>query len=300
MADPGASPLAARGDGPRLKLGLFAMNSGPCADPATAAAVARAAEAAGFESLWAGEHVVLPDPRVPPSPMEPGDPILDPIVALTFLAAHTDRVRLGTGIIILPQRNPLVLAKELASLDVLSGGRLELGVGVGYLEPEFRALGIPFADKGPRTDDYLAAMRAVWSDARPAAYHGRFVAFEGIQARPLPAQRPHPPLVIGGHSAGAYRRAVAGARGWYGYGLDLDATATCLAAIADTVRNVARPAELGALEISVTPRGEVDAASAERYAALGVHRLILRPPDGLDRAGLLAFVGAAARLGGGA
>src|SRR5215813_10595153 len=106
-----------------LKFGLFAMTTGPCSYPETAARVARAAEAAGFESLWGGEHVVLPDPRVAPSPLEPRDRIIDPIVALTFLAAHTSRVRLGTGIIILPQRNPLVLAKELATLDVLSKGR---------------------------------------------------------------------------------------------------------------------------------------------------------------------------------
>ena len=150
-----------------MKIGLFDLNSGACSAPETAARIARLAEDAGFDSLWAGEHVVLPDPRVPPSPMEPMDDILDPIIALTFLAAQTRRVRLGTGIIILPQRNPLVLAKEIASLDVLSGGRFIFGVGVGYLEPEFRALGIPFADRGPRTDDYLAAMRAIWSEPAP-------------------------------------------------------------------------------------------------------------------------------------
>ena len=122
-----------------LKFGLFSMTTGPCSYPDGAARVARAAEAAGFESLWGGEHVVLPDPQAPPSPLGPGDRIVDPIVALTFLAAHTSRIRLGTGIIILPQRNPLVLAKELATLDVMSNGRLIFGVGVGYLEPEFRA-----------------------------------------------------------------------------------------------------------------------------------------------------------------
>src|SRR5437879_11128292 len=120
--------------------------------PDQLAATARAAEAAGFESLWAGEHVVLPDPQAPPSPMAPEDRILDPLIALTFLAAHTRQVLLGTGIIILPQRNPLVLAKELASLDELSGGRLIFGIGAGYLEPEFHALGIPFTDRGARTD----------------------------------------------------------------------------------------------------------------------------------------------------
>src|SRR5499433_2346679 len=160
-----------------FKFGLFAMTTGPCSYPETAARVARAAEAAGFESLWGGEHVVLPDPRVAPSPLEPRDRIIDPVVALTFLAAHTSRIRLGTGIIILPQRNPLVLAKQLATLDVLSNGRLIFGVGVGYLEPEFRALGLPFETRGQVIDEYLAAMRAIWSDRQPA-YRGRHVAFE--------------------------------------------------------------------------------------------------------------------------
>ena len=105
------------------------MTTGPCSHPEGAARVARAAEAAGFDSLWGGEHVVLPDPRVPPSPMEPEDRIIDPFVALAFVAAHTTRIRLGTGIIIVPQRNPLVLAKQLATLDVLSGGRLDLRRG---------------------------------------------------------------------------------------------------------------------------------------------------------------------------
>src|SRR5437588_228033 len=151
-----------------MNFGLFSMNSGPCVDPEVAVRVARLAEDAGFGSLWAEEHVVLPDPRVPPSPMDPDDPILDPVVALTFLAAQTKQVLLGTGIIILPQRNPLVLAKEIASLDELSEGRLLFGVGVGYLEPEFRALGIPFADRGARSEEYLAAMRAIWREPKPA------------------------------------------------------------------------------------------------------------------------------------
>src|SRR5260370_2303097 len=144
-----------------LTFGLFSMNSHACSHPETARRIAQAAEAAGFDSLWAGEHVVLPDPQVPPSPLAPEDPILDPVIALTFLAAHISRILLWTGIIILPQRNPLVLAKELASLDELSGGRLLFGVGVGYLEPEFRALGVPFEDRGARTEEYLAAMRAI-------------------------------------------------------------------------------------------------------------------------------------------
>ncbi len=282
-----------------MKLGLFSMTSGPCTYPDGAARVARAAEAAGFDSLWGGEHVVLPDPRVPPSPMEPEDRILDPVVALAFLAAHTTRIRLGTGIIILPQRNPLVLAKQLASLDVLSGGRLLFGVGVGYLEPEFRALGIPFERRGSVTDDYLAALRVIWSEARPA-YRGRFVSFEGVQAHPQPVQQPGPPLVVGGHTAAAFQRAVEQGHGWYGFALDEAGAQRCLEGLRRAAAGLERPAALGALEISVTPRptpaGEaIDRASAERFAALGVHRLILMPPRSLDATGLERFVEKAAR-----
>jgi probable F420-dependent oxidoreductase len=255
-----------------MKFGLFAMNMYACSYPETAIQVAQLAEEAGFESLWAGEHVVLPDPQTSRSPMAPQDRILDPIIALTFLAAHTSRVLLGTGIIILPQRNPLVLAKELASLDELSGGRLICGIGVGYLEPEFRALGIPFADRGVRTDDYLAAMRAIWTQPKPA-YHGRFVSFEGVQAHP---QR-NIPVVIGGGSPPAYRRAVERATGWYGFNLDLNWTARVLADIREAIQHSARPQELGDLEISVTPAEPLTLEDVKRYADLGVHRLIVMP-----------------------
>lgn len=273
-----------------MRYGLFSMNSGPCSEPAAMARVGKAAEDAGFDSLWVGEHVVLPDPRVPPSPMNPEDPILDPVVALTYLAAQTRTVRLGTGIIILPQRNPLVLAKELASLDVLSGGRLIVGVGVGYLEPEFRAIGAPFEERGPRTVEYIEAMRAIWSEAQPA-YHGRFVSFEGVQARPRPVQQPAPPIVMGGHSPAAYRRAVEHAHGWYGFALDIERTAASLDGLRRAAERYARPSHLGALEISVTPRGEVDQEAAERYAQLGVHRLILMPTRRPTADAVEAFVG---------
>ena len=275
-----------------LKLGLFSINAYACCDPAVAARVARAAEAAGFESLWGGEHVVLPDPQAPPSPMAPHEPILDPVIALTYCAAVTTRVRLGTGIIILPQRNPLVLAKELASLDRLSNGRLIFGVGVGYLEPEFRALGAPFEQRGAVADDYLAAMRAIWSQDKPT-HKGPFASFANIQAHPQPVQRPHPPIVIGGRTAPAFRRAVAQGQGWYGFALDPAKTAECLAGLREAAKHVSRPAHLGPLEISVTPpRGTttVDADTAAAYATLGVHRLILMPSPKLDAASLEGFV----------
>ena len=222
--------------------------------------------------------------------MEPTEPILDPVIALTFAAAVTSRVRLGTGVIILPQRNPLVLAKELASLDVLSGGRLIFGLGVGYLAPEFAALGVPLAQHGPRSDDYVAAMRAIWSETAPA-HAGRFVSFSGVNAYPRPIQRPVPPLVVGGRSPAAYRRSVAQGHGWYGFGMDPTHTATALAGLAAAATEVARPSELGRLEISITPPpGELDLTTAAQYAALGVDRLIVRPPKFGDEAAYLRCI----------
>ncbi len=276
-----------------MRFGLFGINFGACADPATAVSVARAAEEAGFDSLWTGEHVVLPDPQVPPSPSPPSVPFLDPVVALAAIAQHTTRVRLGTGIIILPQRNPLVLAKELVSLDVVSGGRLLFGVGVGYLEPEFRALGIPFEHKGARTMDYLRAMQAVWTQAKPA-HEGRFVNFSGIDAQPRPVQKPHPPIIFGGHTAPAFARAVEIAAGWYGFAQDVDATARCLEGLRAAASRQERPDTFGRLEVSITPPpGLPDADTVRRYADLGVDRLILLPrPGGRDE--LLRYIDTAA------
>src|SRR4051794_26436707 len=228
-----------------MKIGLFSMNTGVCADPAGAIAVAKTAEELGYDSLWVGEHVVLPDPRVPPSPMDPQDAMIDPIVALSHLAGHTSRVRLGTGIIILPQRNPVVLAKELGSLDVISGGRLLFGIGVGYLQPEFAAIGAPFDDRGPRTIEYLEAMQSLWYDEKPA-YHGRLVDFEGVDAHPRPVQKPVP-IVMGGHTTSAYRRAVERGHGWYGFALDADHTAKALAGLEDAAKRYERPPSLGKL-----------------------------------------------------
>jgi probable F420-dependent oxidoreductase len=258
-----------------MKFGFFGINMNACSEPDTALRVAQAAEAAGFESLWTGEHVVLPDPQVAPSPLPPHYPILDPAIALSFLAAHTHTIKLGTGIIILPQRNPLVLAKELASLDVVSKGRLIFGVGVGYLKPEFDALGVSFEHKGARAIDYLQAMQAVWTQAAPA-YAGRFVNFGGIQAKPQPVQQPLP-IVIGGHTKAAYERAVRHAHGWYGFALDVAATERCLAGLLEAAQTVERPAALGPLEISITPAARLTPELVGSYAAIGVQRLIPFP-----------------------
>ena len=263
-----------------MKLGLFAVNMGESYRPESLVRTARAAEEAGFDSVWAGEHVILPDPQVPPSPMGPQDPALDPLVALTWAAAHTTTLRLATGIVILPQRNPVVLAKQVASLDVLSNGRLILGVGVGYLEPEFRAIGADFENRGAVTDEYLDAMHHLWYDEHPA-FHGRFADFAGVDAHPRPVQRPVP-IVIGGHTGRAYRRAVARGHGWYGFSQTPETAAESLTRLRAAASEIERPAALGPLEITITPRGRLTAENAAAFGELGVHRLVPFPPPTAD------------------
>lgn len=260
-----------------MQFALFGINVGACADPATALRVARAAEDGGLESVWTGEHVVLPDPHVAPSPAPPDLPFLDPAVALAYLAGGTRTIRLGTGIIILPQRNPVVLAKELASLDVVSGGRLIFGLGIGYLKPEFDAIGIPFDRKGPRAVEYLEAMLALWTQPKPA-YRGEFVSFSGVQAFPRPVQKPHPPIVVGGQTTAAYRRALTHANGWYGFMMDLDGTRKVVEELRALAQRIDRPPALGRLEISVTPAASIDVDTVRRFADLGVDRLIFYQP----------------------
>jgi len=279
-----------------MKFGLHSVNLHTCAYPDAAARLGRAAEAAGFDSLWVADHVVLPDPPSPERPMPPDQRLLDPIVALTFLAAHTTRILLGTGVIILPQRQALVLAKQLASLDVLSNGRLVFGLGVGWCEPEMRSVGVSFPDRGRIADEYLAAMRAVWTQPKPA-YKGRFVAFEGVQAMPRPVQTPTPRIVVGGRTAPAFRRAVMQAHGWYGFGLDVATTEKFVGALRDAAKKHPRPAELGRLEIGVTPPGfdVPDTTLVSAYTAAGVDRLIIRPKPDMDAAALERFAADAGR-----
>lgn len=267
-----------------MRLGVFGINSGSTVGPAETVATARLAEDLGFDSLWAGEHVVVPSPRMPPSPMDPTDPILDPLVHLAFVAAATERLLLATGIIILPQRDPLVLAKQAASLDVVSGGRLLLGIGAGYLEPEMTALGVPMSDRGARTDDHLAAMRAIWTEPGPVSHHGRFVDFAGIDAHPRPVQDGGPRIVVGGHTRPAYERAVAHGHGWYGFALSPEDAQQSIDGLRRAAQVVERPAGLGRLEVSVTPRRRLDAAALDAFATTGVDRLVLntagdRTPD---------------------
>jgi probable F420-dependent oxidoreductase len=278
-----------------MNFGLHSVNLHTCSYPAAAARLGPAAEAAGFESLWVADHVVLPDPPVPGRPMAPDMRLLDPIVALTFLAAHTSRIKLATGVIILPQRQAVVLAKQLASLDVLSNGRLIFGLGVGWCEPEMRSTGAPFAERGRVGDDYLAAMRALWTQPKPS-HQGRYVSFEGVQAMPRPVQAPIP-IVVGGRTPPAYRRAVTQGHGWYGFGIDVEETRKCVSALREAEKKSPRPPELGRLEISATPPSYdvPDKATVEAYAAAGVDRLIIRPRPDMDASALERFAADAGR-----
>jgi probable F420-dependent oxidoreductase len=174
---------------------------------------------------------------------------------------------------LLPQRNPLELAKELASADVLSGGRLVFGLGAGYLQAEFDALGASFANRGARTDEAIEVLRTLWTQEKPR-FTGRFWSFAGIQAMPRPVQKPHPPIVVGGQSPPAFRRAVRQGDGWYGFALDLDGARRCLDGLARAAGEAQRPPGRGPLEISVTPSQPLDRDALKRFEDLGVARLV--------------------------
>ena len=279
-----------------MKFGLHSINLNSCGNPDAMARFGRAAETAGFESLWVADHVVLPDPPVAGRPMKPDMQLIEAVVALTFLAAHTSRIRLATGVVILPQRQAVVLAKQLASLDVLSNGRLIFGLGVGWCEPEMRATGAPFAERGRVGDEYLAAMQALWTQPKPA-HRGKYVAFDGIQAMPRPVQQPIP-IVVGGRTPPAYRRAVTKGHGWYGFALDVAETQKSVSALQDAAKRVSRPAELGRLEISITPPSfdVPDKAMIDAYAAAGVDRLVLRPRPDMDAPALERFASDTGRV----
>jgi probable F420-dependent oxidoreductase len=267
-------------------LGLFGTNMGVCATADAAAHIGALAEELGYDSLWMGEHVVAPSPRVAPSPIEPDDPMLDPLVALAFVAGVTRTIRLATGIVILPQRNPVVLAKQLATLDVVSKGRLIFGMGVGYLEPEMSAVGVPMAGRGARANEYLKAMRALWEEDDPA-FSGRHVEFENVDAHPRPLQRPLP-VVVGGHSAAAHLRAVVYGEGWYGYLLDREATARQI----ESLRKAADDAgvDLADFTITVSPAERLDPDTVRAFGDLGVDRLVLVPRPGLSLDDLETYV----------
>ena len=256
-----------------MKIGIFGINTGACAEPQTAAKVAAGAEQIGVESLWTAEHVVLPDPREAPSPADPETPFLHPSTLLAYIANVTEEIKLGTGITLIAQRNPVVLAKEMGSLDVISSGRLLLGIGAGYLHQEFAALGIDFSSRGAKTDESIEIIRALWNQTNPE-YQGKFIQFKNIQAQPRPIQAGGPPIIIGGTSPAALRRTVTHGSGWYGFALDVETTKSVLENLEIAKSRYERDPNLGPISISVTPSSRPNKAMMEEYAAIGVDRYI--------------------------
>ena len=263
-----------------MKFGLYAINYGTCADPDSLVRVAQYAEAGGLDSLWAGEHIVLPSPQPADYPIAPEIPFLDAVVALALAAANTTSITVATGILELPLHQPVMLAKQLASVDQIACGRLMVGVGVGYLAAEFGALGVPLGERATRADEHIAAMRALWTMAAPE-FHGRHVDFAGVDAHPRPAQAGGPPIMIGGNSGMARRRAITSARGWIPADFDLDATRDARRALDRDLYELERPASLGPFDFTIiSPRNRLDRELVEGYRELGVDRLIVLP--GLD------------------
>ncbi|WP_420451134.1 LLM class F420-dependent oxidoreductase [Ilumatobacter sp.] len=277
-----------------MKLGVAFANTGPFAEAEGVVALATAAERAGIESLWTVEHVIWPreyDSRYPysPSGKMPGDEssaIPDPLIWLSFVAARTTRLVLGTGIVILPERNPVVFAKEVATLASLSGGRLQLGIGVGWLEEEFAAIGVPWERRGARTDDNVHAMRALWA-GDGASHDGEFTSFHDVSSNPKPPGG-RVPIVVGGHSDAAARRAGRLGDGFFpGKG-----TIDELRRMIDVVHQTAADHDRDPSAIEITAAhpglfGDDPVGAAEELASVGVSRTIapafmLLGGDGVD------------------
>jgi probable F420-dependent oxidoreductase len=262
-----------------MKYGLFAINYGTCADPDNAVRVVQHAEAAGFESVWTGEHLVLPDPQPESFSIPPTLPFMDTIVALTLVAAETHSINVASGIIELPLHHPVMLAKQLASIDQISRGRLIVGVGAGYVEAEFAAMGVDLAERGVRMDEYIDVMRALWTMPQPR-YSGSVIQLDGVNAFPRPVRAGGPPIVTGGASAPARRRTIGKANGWYCFQTTVEWATEAIAVITAELEQFDRPNDLGELEITMTPTGPFDRGIREQYQSLGVDRLVFLP--GLD------------------
>lgn len=252
-----------------MKFGLFGLHRGPGIVPDTLARRSVAAEQAGFESLWVGDHIALP-----PHLLGDKEPRLEALAALLYMAATTSTVRLAAGVLVFPQRHPVLLAKQLTSLDVLSKGRLIVGVGVGHVEAELAAFGVPMSERGRRTDESLERIREIWiSPLRSQAQAGN----DHVVQHPAPVQQPHPPIVVGGHSDAALARAARFATGWFGWLTPVDETKELINRLRDLIRVEQRPDLLGSFEITVAAPGAVGLDTVEQYEAIGVSRLVVGP-----------------------
>jgi len=276
-------------DAPRVKIAL----NGVVVAPHSLVGMARAAEELGYESIWSGEHIALgmdadlsrygDDP-----PYGPRSIFLEPFAMLAHLAAATSTLRLGIGILILPLHDPVATAKRVATVDVLSGGRLDLGIGVGWNEPEFANVGATWARRGARTDEMIEVMDVLFRDDEPE-FHGEFFAFPPVGFEPKPVQKPRPPIHVGGYGPAAWRRAVHRGDGWYGHGSPEEVAPTVERLRAD---RVAAGLDLDRFEISLIRLDlPPDAEEIERYAAAGVDRLVITPFEDRGRPPKIGTVG---------
>jgi probable F420-dependent oxidoreductase len=265
-----------------MKIGFFAIGIGDLARPDLITEVATKAEHLNFSTVWAPEHIVLLDRFVSRYPYARGEQLpikldislLNPFVALTYAAAHTTRIRLATGICLVPEYHPLLLAKVAASLDYLSGGRLALGIGIGWLAEEFQALGIPWERRAQRTREYIEVMRRVWSEER-SSYSGEFVQFEGARSYPKPIKSEKLPVLVGGQTEPALKRAAAYGDGWCGFNLTPEETAQMISRLRELLR--ANNRNPGDFEFLVSPVASATPADLQRYRDAGVDELYLTP-----------------------
>jgi len=278
-----------------VKFGIIFANTMRFAGRDGLVELAQGAEAAGFESLWTVEHVIYPDGYESEYPYDPSGKMAmapevdlpDPLVWLTWVAAVTERIHLGTGILILPQRNPVILAKELATIDHLSGGRMELGIGVGWLEEEFDALGVPFAGRGKRTDAYVTAMRALWTGEEVTLDDG-YQRWDRVIGLPRPTNGTIP-IVVGGHTEAAARRAGRLGDGFFPGKGSPDQLAHLFEVMAQAATDAGR--DPATIELTAGARdvlGSDPLGAVEEMAAIGVDRVIIPPlawdPDGAQEA----------------
>jgi probable F420-dependent oxidoreductase len=273
-----------------MKLGLMFVNSGPFSNPALLAHLAVTAERCGVESMWTVEHVVIPQDYKSPYPYSssgkiPGGEdvsIPDPLLPLAFAAAVTKTIKLATGVLILPQRHPLYVAKEAATLDVLSNGRAILGIGSGWLEEEFSSLGLDFHTRGARTDESIKSLRALWSEDS-ASFHGKHFNFGPVKCYPKPVQKGGVPIHIGGHSPAAAKRAGRYGDGFFPALAEIPKLKELFALMKSEADKAGRDASK--IELSCMGRPRVEELKA--LEAIGVSRVVIAPPafdaEGLTR-----------------
>jgi probable F420-dependent oxidoreductase len=282
-----------------MRYGLHALGIGAGADPGVITAVARAAERAGFARLWAGEHIVMvdgPDSRYPYSPdgriAVPSDADwLDPFATLGLAAASTTGIRVATGVLLLAEHNPLIVAKQAASLDRLSGGRFDLGIGIGWSRVEFEALGIPFAGRAERMREYVEAMRELWS-TDVSSYHGKSVGFSGVRSYPKPLAG-RVPLILGGTSDAALDRVAAYGDGWYGFSVTFDKLSERMRVLASRCEGYGR--DVRALDIAVDVGLTAIDHRALEAAGVSERVLVAAPPvDPRDAEGWIRELSSAA------